>query len=53
MTEERFTKQIFFRVDAEMDAMITAAAKRRRTKRNQWMRDALNLALDLENSTPR
>jgi hypothetical protein len=49
MTEERMTKQIFFRVDAEIDALITELAKRRRTKRIQWLRDAINLAIDLEN----
>jgi predicted transcriptional regulator len=42
------TRQIFFRVDPEIDALITELAKRRRTKRNAWLRDAINLAIDLE-----
>ena len=42
------TKQIFLRVDAEIDALITELSKRRRVKRNAWLRDAINLAIDLE-----
>ena len=43
------TKQIFLRVDDEIDALITELSKRRRVKRNAWLRDAINLAIDLEN----
>jgi hypothetical protein len=51
MTEATETdmRQIFLRVTPEIDALITTLAKRRRTKRNAWLRDAINLAIDLEN----
>jgi uncharacterized protein (DUF1778 family) len=45
---ETATKQITIRVTDEIDALINAAAKRRRTKKNQWIKDSINLALDLE-----
>lgn len=41
--------QIGLRIDPEIIELIAAAAKRRRTKPAQWLRDAINLALDLEN----
>jgi predicted HicB family RNase H-like nuclease len=41
-------KQVFLRVDEEIDALITELSKRRRVKRNAWLRDAINLAIDLE-----
>jgi predicted transcriptional regulator len=54
MTEDRKgTKQVFLRVDDEIDALITALAKRRRVKRNAWLRDAINLAIDLESGAQR
>jgi uncharacterized protein (DUF1778 family) len=41
--------QIGLRVDAEIIELINAAAKRRRTKPAQWLRDAINFVLDVEN----
>jgi uncharacterized protein (DUF1778 family) len=47
-TETADMRQIFLRVTPEIDELITALAKRRRTKKNQWILDAINLAIDLE-----
>lgn len=41
-------RQLFLRITPEIDELITALAKRRRTKKNAWLRDAINLAIDLE-----
>jgi uncharacterized protein (DUF1778 family) len=49
MTTKTKRSQIGLRIDPETIGLINAAAKRRRTKPAQWMRDALNLALELEN----
>jgi predicted transcriptional regulator len=41
------------RTDRETIAIIDILAKRRKTSRTQWMRDAIQLAISLETSTPR
>jgi hypothetical protein len=46
MTDSK--KQLVLRVTPEVDALISALAKRRRVKRNAWLLDAINLAIDLE-----
>jgi predicted HicB family RNase H-like nuclease len=48
-TETADMRQLFLRITPEMDELVTALAKRRRVKKNQWCRDAINLAIDLEN----
>jgi uncharacterized protein (DUF1778 family) len=49
MTTKPRRAQVGLRLDPEIIELINAAAKRRRTRPAQWMRDALNLALELEN----
>jgi hypothetical protein len=49
MTKKPINPQFIFRSDPETVALVTAAAARRRTKVTQWLRDAVALAIELEN----
>jgi uncharacterized protein (DUF1778 family) len=48
MTTKTKRSQLGIRIDPEIIELINAAAKRRRTRPSQWIRDAVNLALELE-----
>jgi hypothetical protein len=44
-------RQLFLRLDPQIDELIDMLCKRRRVRRSAWIRDALNLAIDLEMGT--